>query len=55
MSQILDGQMVSKEIRERVKEEVARLEIKPKLAVILVGDDDASQIYVVIKLKLVIA
>lgn len=51
MSQILDGQMVSKEIRERVKEEVARLEIKPKLAVILVGDDDASQIYVRNKVK----
>lgn len=51
MSQILDGQMISKEIRERIKEEVNRLEVKPKLVVILVGDDDASKIYVRNKIK----
>jgi len=51
MSQILDGQMISKEIKERIKEEVNRLEVKPKLVVILVGDDDASKIYVRNKIK----
>ena len=48
---ILDGKMVSKKIHEEVKIEVAKLNKKPCLLVILVGDDQASQIYVASKEK----
>lgn len=43
---ILDGKMVSKKIHEEVKLEVSKLAKKPCLLVILVGDDQASKIYV---------
>lgn len=43
---ILDGKALSKIILERIKTEVDKLEKKPHLAVILVGDDTASKIYV---------
>ena len=49
MYQIINGKKLAKEIREDLKEEVEELNkegIKPKLAVILVGDDPASKIYV---------
>jgi len=49
-ARIIDGRAISKEIRERVKEEVAGLVQSglrpPALAVILVGRDPASQVYV---------
>lgn len=48
---ILDGKMVSKKIHEEVKKEVSILSKKPCLLVILVGDDQASQIYVASKEK----
>lgn len=48
---ILDGKMVSKKIHEEVKAEVSKLNKKPCLLVILVGDDQASQIYVASKEK----
>ena len=48
---ILDGKLVSKKIHEEVKAEVAKLSKKPCLLVILVGDDQASQIYVSSKEK----
>lgn len=48
---ILDGKMVSKKIHEEVKQEVVKLDKKPCLLVILVGDDQASQIYVSSKEK----
>ena len=48
---ILDGKMVSKKIHEEVKVEVSKLSKKPCLLVILVGDDQASQIYVSSKEK----
>ena len=48
---ILDGKMVSKKIHEEVKAEVAKLNKKPCLLVILVGDNQASQIYVASKEK----
>ena len=51
MAKILDGKKVSEHIFENIKKEVASFEIKPKLAVILVGDNPASQIYVKIKQK----
>lgn len=49
MAQIIDGKAVSKQVRERVAEETAQLKkkgITPGLAVIIVGDDPASQVYV---------
>lgn len=46
---IIDGKAVSKAVRERVAEETERLKKKgvtPGLAVIIVGEDPASQVYV---------
>ncbi len=43
---ILDGKKVANEILEEIKEKVATLDKKPHLAVVLVGNDLASQIYV---------
>ena len=46
MAQIMDGKAYSKEILAQIKLKVEKLQKKPSLAVILVGDDPASQIYV---------
>ena len=50
MGQIIDGKAIAKKIREEVSEKIAQLKekngITPKLCVVLVGDDPASQIYV---------
>lgn len=54
MSQIIDGKKLAKNIRESLKDEVKELknaEIYPKLAVIMVGDDKASKVYVKNKSK----
>lgn len=48
---ILDGKQVSKKILEQVKERVSKLDKKPHLVVILVGDNPASRIYVKNKQK----
>lgn len=48
---IFDGKEVSKKIKEKIKEEVKLLPKKPCLLVILVGNDQASQIYVSSKEK----
>ncbi len=48
-AQIISGKELSKEIRAELKDEVAQLKekgITPGLAVILVGEDPASQVYV---------
>lgn len=49
MSKIIDGRAVSKAVRERVAAQTAILKekgITPGLAVIIVGDDSASHVYV---------
>lgn len=50
MGSIIDGKAVAKEVQRQIKEEVDGLErrwgLKPGLAVVLVGDDPASHIYV---------
>ena len=49
MAKILDGKMVSQRIKDGLKKEVAELKekgINPGLAVIIVGDDPASRVYV---------
>lgn len=54
MSTIINGKELAKHIREGLKEEVTELknaEIYPKLAVIMVGDDPASKVYVKNKSK----
>ena len=46
---IIDGKKIAKHLREQLKKEIEQLpesNIKPGLAVILIGDDAASQIYV---------
>lgn len=43
---ILDGKLVANEILNKVKTNVEQLDKKPCLAVILVGDNPASQVYV---------
>ena len=47
--EIINGKELAKKIRGELKEEVSKLKkqgIKPKLAVIMVGDDKASSVYV---------
>jgi len=49
MAVIIDGKKLAQEIREDLKikcEELKQKGIKPRLAVIMVGDDKASQVYV---------
>lgn len=49
MAVILDGKAISKKVREELKikaEELKQKNIAPKLAVIMVGDDPSSKIYV---------
>lgn len=48
---LIDGKKLAAEIRARVKEDVARLGFAPGLAALLVGDDQASQLYVSLKEK----
>ena len=43
---IIDGKAVSLQIRSQIAKEAATLSFKPKLAVILVGNDPASAVYV---------
>ena len=54
MAQIIDGKALAQTIRGNLKNEVEELKkegIKPKLAVIMVGEDKASKIYVKNKSK----
>lgn len=54
MSEIIDGKKISGKIKEEIKAEVNSLKqrgIVPHLSVILVGDNDASKIYVKMKEK----
>lgn len=49
MAQLIDGKKISKEIKDELKEEVARLKEEGKqicLAVVQVGNDPASSVYV---------
>jgi len=46
MARILDGNQISKTIKDEIKTEIAQNNLKVGLAVILVGDDPASRIYV---------
>ena len=49
--QIIDGKKIAAEIRGEIKKEITELGITPGLAVILVGADPASHLYVGLKEK----
>ena len=51
MSEIIDGKAVSASVRANVAQAVSVLPAQPCLAVVLVGDDPASQVYVRSKIK----
>ena len=51
MAVILDGKALAAEIRRKIREDAGKLPRRPGLAVILVGDDPASQLYVKNKTK----
>lgn len=54
MAEILDGKELAKKVRQNLKEEVKELKKKgivPKLAVIMVGDNSSSEVYVKNKSK----
>ena len=54
MAVLIDGKGLAQKIRMGLKEEVSELKnngINPKLAVIMVGDDKASKVYVKNKSK----
>ncbi len=50
-ARVLDGTAIAAEIRAELKEQVAALGFTPGLAVVLIGDDPASSIYVRSKVK----
>ena len=50
-AQIIDGKKLAAETKARVAEETKKLNSRPGLAVILVGDDPASRVYVTSKRK----
>lgn len=43
---VMDGKALAAKVKERVRRQVEQLDIKPGLAVVLVGDDPASRVYV---------
>ena len=51
MAVLIDGSALAKKIRADLAQRVKREKIKPNLAVILCGDDEASKVYVNIKSK----
>ena len=51
MAILIDGKAISASVREEMKAEVAAMETKPGLAVIIVGNDPASKTYVKNKKK----
>jgi len=48
---IIDGRKIAQDIKDKLKQEVAKMERPPVLAAILVGEDPASVLYVRIKEK----
>lgn len=48
---IIDGKAISAKLREELKIKISQMQKKPGLAVVMVGEDPASQIYVRNKVK----
>ncbi len=51
MTQIIDGKAIAKALKEELADIVSKMAQKPALAVILVGEDPASKVYVRNKIK----
>jgi len=51
MTTVMDGKALAKELRQQIKEEAAQLKRQPGLAVVIVGEDPAAQLYVANKEK----
>ncbi|MFH1591379.1 MAG: bifunctional methylenetetrahydrofolate dehydrogenase/methenyltetrahydrofolate cyclohydrolase FolD [archaeon] len=51
MTIIIDGNKVSEGIREHIKKDIEKHKLKPVLAVVLVGENPASKVYVKLKEK----
>lgn len=49
---LIDGKYISQKVKEELKDKIARLNRRPGLAVIRVGEDAASKIYVDLKSKM---
>jgi methylenetetrahydrofolate dehydrogenase (NADP+)/methenyltetrahydrofolate cyclohydrolase len=50
-NKIIDGTLQAQNLRNKIKDEITQLNIKPKLAIVLIGNNPASEIYVKIKSK----
>lgn len=48
---IIDGKVIAKRIRENIKAEIKKNNYKPKLAILIAGNDSASKIYANTKVK----
>ncbi len=46
MYKLIDGRELAKQTRIAIKKEIENMAVKPKLTVVLVGDDPASKVYV---------
>ena len=51
MYKLIDGKKLAQEVLAQVQKEIIELSVKPQLAVILVGNDPASHLYVRLKKK----
>lgn len=51
MTKIIDGKSISKDIQKEIGVGIAQNSYKPNLAVILIGEDEASKLYVELKKK----
>jgi methylenetetrahydrofolate dehydrogenase (NADP+)/methenyltetrahydrofolate cyclohydrolase len=50
-SQIIDGKALAEEIKQQIRQEIVENKLQPNLAVVLIGDDPASHLYVRLKQK----
>lgn len=48
---VMDGKALATELRQELKEKIEKMSVKPGLAVVIVGEDPASRIYVRNKIK----
>jgi len=51
MTKIIDGRSISKDIQTKIGVEITQNSYEPNLAVILIGEDEASRLYVSLKKK----
>ena len=53
--QLIDGKAIARNVRRKISEEIKELSIKPGLAVVLVGENPGSQVYVRMNIVLVVS